>query len=157
LTNHHSNTDSNTSTTNTNPGGVGRTDSLVGQGIEPDRWWMLSTVDTAATRARCRSIWRSDTPNPASVVVEVIGHVPMLCDEIERLARLLAQARYAYANLTAAARAALSARAEGEVDPWWYLCDELGEQPPATPGGAPGVGTGTGTGSAGAGCGGWCW
>jgi hypothetical protein len=100
-------------------------------------------------RVRYRSIWRADTPDPAGVVVDVIGHVPMLCDEIERLARLLGQARCAHANLTAAAHAALSARTEGESDPWWYLRDELGEQPPTVPG------TGTGTAGPGAGCG-WC-
>jgi hypothetical protein len=69
----------------------------------------------------------------------VVREVPGLCDEVDRLARLLGQARNAYANLAAAARAALSARAEGEADPWWYLQDELGPHPdPAADPGMPG-------------------
>jgi hypothetical protein len=94
-------------------------------------------------------VWHPGTVNPAAELVQVLGEIPALCAEIDRLARLLGQARCAYANLAAAGRAALAARAEGEADPWWYLRDELGQQPPSTPE--------TGTGSGGAlGCGGWC-
>jgi hypothetical protein len=103
----------------------------------------LSTVDTAAVRNRYRAVWHPGTVNPAAELVRVLGEVPGLCIEIERLARLLGQARCAYANLTAAGRAALAARAEGEADPWWYLRDELGQHPATDPG-------------AGLGCGGWC-
>jgi hypothetical protein len=97
--------------------------------VDTDNWWLLSTVDTAAVRARYRSMWRPDTPDPAGVIVAVLGEVPALCAEVERLCRLLGQARYAYANLAAAAYATLSALSDGEADPWWYLRDELGTGP----------------------------
>ena len=94
--------------------------------VEPDRWWLLSTVDTAAIRARYRAMWwQADS---ATAVVRTIHAVPELCAEVDRLCRLLAHARYGYANLTAAARSALAALTEGESDPWWYLRDELGAQ-----------------------------
>jgi hypothetical protein len=110
------------------------TDPFTGQEIEPDRWWLLSRVDTAAVRSRYRAIWRTSAVNtadlgsPAGALVEVIRDVPALCVEVDRLCLLLSQARNAYANLTAAARAALAAHAESEADPWWYLRDELGAQ-----------------------------
>jgi len=94
-----------------------------------------STVDTAGIRAAYRALplGSPDTDHhsgPASAVLAVAREVPGLCDEVDRLARLLGQARYAYANLAAAARAALSAHNDGETDPWWYLRDELGGSHP---------------------------
>jgi hypothetical protein len=102
----------------------------------------VSSVDTAGLRARYRALWRPDTDRtgPASAVLTLAREVPGLCDEVDRLAGLLAQARTAYADLAAAARAALSGLAEGESDPWWYLRDELGSGPvvPPDPGGCAG-------------------
>jgi hypothetical protein len=114
--------------------------------VDGDHWWLLSTVDTAAIRARCQSIRRLDTPDPARALVAVFAEVPLLCNEINRLCRLLAQARLAYANLTAASRATLAAQRAGEPDPWWYLRDELGTQldPPHQHGTAGRVGGGAG-------------
>jgi hypothetical protein len=48
-----------------------------------------------------------------------------MTDETEDLRTVLARTRAAYANLLAAARAALSAEDEGESDPLYYLRDEL--------------------------------
>jgi hypothetical protein len=101
------------------------TDSLTGHGIEADRWWLLSTVDTAVVKLRYRAMFRTTSPDPFRAVLDVANEVPTLCAEIDRLSRLLGQARLAYANLTAACRATLAAWAEGEPDPWWYLRDEL--------------------------------
>jgi hypothetical protein len=101
--------------------------------VDVDRWWLLSTVDTAAIRVRYWTVWHPQTNDPAAVLVQLIGQIPTLCAEIDRLARLLGQARAAYANLSAAARATLAARAEGEPDPWWYLRDELGHPHTSTP------------------------
>jgi hypothetical protein len=97
-----------------------------------------SIVDTARIRAAYRALplGAPDADfysSPAGAVLAVVRQVPGLCDEVDRLARLLGQARHAYANLTAAARAALSARAEGEADPWWYLRDELAPNPNPEP------------------------
>lgn len=124
-------------------------DSPTDTGIEPDYWWLLSTVDTAVVRLRYRAMWRAASPDPFGAVLEVAREVPALCTEIDRLCRLLGQARCAHANLTAAGRAALAAHTEGEPDPWWYLRDELAQQPSTGPGSGSGSGPGVG-------CGGWC-
>jgi hypothetical protein len=115
----------------------------------------VSGVDTAGVRARYRALLGPDPQrSPGLAVLAVMGEVPRLCEEIDRLARLLGQARRAYANLAAAARAALAAHADGEPDPWWYLRDELADQqpPPHTSRRAgPGRSTGAGPGPRG-----WC-
>lgn len=103
--------------------------------MDGDHWWLLSTVDTASVRERHRSMWRRDTPDPAGVIVGLLAEIPLLCNEINRLCQLIAQARLSYANLAAACLAALSAHAEGEPDPWWYLRDELGAFQPGAPDG----------------------
>jgi hypothetical protein len=51
--------------------------------------------------------------------------IPPLCDEIDRLRDLLAATRRHDQNLVAAARATLTAAADGEPDPLYYLRDEL--------------------------------
>jgi hypothetical protein len=54
-------------------------------------------------------------------------------DETSRLELLLRACRRCYADLVAAARAALAADADGEPDPWSYLRDELPPPPPGHP------------------------
>jgi FtsZ-binding cell division protein ZapB len=54
--------------------------------------------------------------------------IPLLCAEINRLRRRLASTLNDLHNLLAAARAALSANADGEQDPLYYLRDELQAQ-----------------------------
>jgi len=55
----------------------------------------------------------------------VLGEVPVLLAEVDRLARLLSRSRLDFANLLAAARATLGADQDGESDPLAYLRDEV--------------------------------
>ena len=72
---------------------------------------------------------RHDT---ATAVVDTLGRaldtIPLLSAEITRLRRRLAATLNDSSNLLAAARATLSAHADGEEDPLFYLRDELNEQ-----------------------------
>jgi hypothetical protein len=72
---------------------------------------------------------RHDT---ATAVVDTLGRaldtIPLLSAEITRLRRPLATTRHDSSNLLAAARATLSAHADGEGDPLFYLRDELTAQ-----------------------------
>jgi hypothetical protein len=69
---------------------------------------------------------RHDT---ATAVVATLGRaldtIPLLSAEICRLRRRLATALNDLNNLLAAAKATLSAHADGEDDPLYYLRDEL--------------------------------
>jgi hypothetical protein len=53
----------------------------------------------------------------------------MLRAEITRLRRILTNVRARYANLLAAARAAVAAHQDGEATPMAYLYDELPDHP----------------------------
>jgi len=68
----------------------------------------------------------------ATVVVDTLGRaldtIPLLCAEISRLRRRLATMLNDFNNLLAAAKATLSAHADGEDDPLYYLRDELRAQ-----------------------------
>jgi hypothetical protein len=68
----------------------------------------------------------------ATAVVDTLGRaldtIPLLSTEITRLRRRLATALNDLNNLLAAARATLSAHADGEADPLFYLRDELTAQ-----------------------------
>lgn len=72
---------------------------------------------------------RHDT---ATAVVDVLNRaldtIPLLSAEINRLRRRLATTLGDFNNLLAAARATLSAHADGEEDPLYYLRDELAAQ-----------------------------
>ena len=72
---------------------------------------------------------RHDT---ATAVVDTLGRaldtIPLLSAEITSLRRRLATTRHDFNNLLAAARATLSAHADGEEDPLYYLRDELTAQ-----------------------------
>ena len=72
---------------------------------------------------------RHDT---ATAVVDPLGRaldmIPLLSAEITRLRRRLATTLHDLNNLLAAARATLSAHADGEEDPLYYLRDELTAQ-----------------------------
>lgn len=69
---------------------------------------------------------RHDT---ATVVVDALGRaldtIPLLSAEIARLRRRLAASLNDFNNLLAATRATLSAHADGDEDPLYYLRDEL--------------------------------
>jgi hypothetical protein len=68
----------------------------------------------------------------ATAVVDTLGRaldtIPLLSAEIGRLRRRLATMLSDFNNLVAAARATLSAHADGEEDPLYYLRDELHAQ-----------------------------
>ena len=72
---------------------------------------------------------RHDT---ATAVVDALGRaldtIPLLSAEITRLRRRLAATLHDSSNLLAAARATLSAHADAEEDPLFYLRDELTAQ-----------------------------
>jgi hypothetical protein len=56
---------------------------------------------------------------------DALAAIPTLCDEIDRLTAVLDLARRHHQDLTAAARASLTAATDGELDPLYYLRDEL--------------------------------
>jgi hypothetical protein len=60
-----------------------------------------------------------------TAVVHLLASIPVLCDEIDRLRAVLTLARRDHNDLVAAARATLTAAAEGEPDHLYYLRDEL--------------------------------
>jgi DNA-binding transcriptional regulator YiaG len=72
---------------------------------------------------------RHDT---ATAVVDALDRaldtIPLLSAEIRRLRRRLAITLNDFNNLLAAAKATLSAHADGEEDPLYYLRDELHAQ-----------------------------
>ena len=72
---------------------------------------------------------RHDT---AAAVIDKLGRaldtIPLLSAEIARLRRRLDTTIKDFNNLLAAARATLSAHADGEEDPLYYLRDELTAQ-----------------------------
>lgn len=55
----------------------------------------------------------------------LLATIPVLCDEVDRLRAVLTLARRDHNDLVAAARATLTAAAEGEADHLYYLRDEL--------------------------------
>jgi len=61
-------------------------------------------------------------------IAAALDTIPRLCAEIRRLRARLARALKDLHNLTAAARATLSANADGEPDSLYYLRDELQAQ-----------------------------
>jgi hypothetical protein len=58
-------------------------------------------------------------------VVHLLASIPVLCDEVDRLRAVLTLARRDHNDLVAAARATLTAAADGEADHLYYLRDEL--------------------------------
>jgi hypothetical protein len=72
---------------------------------------------------------RHDT---ATAVIDTLGRaldtIPLLSAEITRLRRRLVASLNDFNNLLAAAKATLSAHADGEEDPLYYLRDELHAQ-----------------------------
>ena len=77
-------------------------------------------------------LWRpvDDALNDAVLLSALVAR---LSAQVSRLSDELDRARLDRANLRAAMRAALAARADGEPDPMWYLRDEL-NAPESVPG-----------------------
>jgi hypothetical protein len=82
------------------------------------------TVDQEAVLTHLHAVRRQPTP---IAVWTVVADIPVMLAEIERLARLLSQSRWDFADLLAAARAALNADHDGEADPLSYLRDAVAE------------------------------
>ena len=91
---------------------------------------MVNTSNRASNDTDLQEVAnRHDT---ATAVIDTLGSaldtIPLLSAEITRLRRRLAAALNDFNNLLAAARATLSAHADGEEDPLYYLRDELRAQ-----------------------------
>jgi hypothetical protein len=72
---------------------------------------------------------RHDTATAAMAKLgRALDTIPLLSAEVRRLRRRLATTLNDLNNLIAAARATLSAQADGEEDPLYYLRDELTAQ-----------------------------
>lgn len=90
----------------------------------------ITEIDTEAIRSRNRVA--------KSIIAGFAAELPALdyfwqliitaLADIPALLAGLAQARLRWANLAAAARAAIAAERDGEPDPLWYLRDELDAQ-----------------------------
>ena len=89
------------------------------------------TVDLSAIAGRHRAVVNARTVDGRhNALLDSATDVPLLLAELTRLWTQLLTTRLQYANLHAAARAALSAERDGESDPLAYLTDELsGEWP----------------------------
>jgi hypothetical protein len=61
-------------------------------------------------------------------ITDALNIIPPLCAEIRQLRRRLAATLNDWHDLIAAAKATLSAHADGESDPFYYLRDELEAQ-----------------------------
>lgn len=91
------------------------------------------TVDLSAIAGRHRAIVDARTVDGLhNALLDSATDVPLLLAELARLWTQLLTVRLQYANLHAAARAALSAERDGESDPLAYLTDELSGEWPST-------------------------
>lgn len=78
---------------------------------------------------------RHDAATAAMMMLaKALDTIPLLCAEISHLRRRLATTLNDLSNLLAAAKATLSAHADGEDDPLYYLRDELHAQGKLHPG-----------------------
>ena len=92
------------------------------------------TVDLSAIAGRHREIVDARTVDGLhNALLDSATDVPLLLAELARLWTQLLTLRLRYANLRAAAQAALSAERDGEPDPLAYLTDELSGQWPDRP------------------------
>jgi hypothetical protein len=90
------------------------------------------TIDLPAIAARDRAVTAAENgPQLAAALLDSAADVPLLLAELGRLWGHLLALRLDYANLRAAAQAALSAARDGEPDPFAYLTDELSGTWPA--------------------------
>lgn len=96
---------------------------------------LTSPVDTQQLRdqyaalrhapARC-AMTRYGHCRPGDLgAAHLLATIPVLCDEVDRLRAVLTLARGDHNDLVAAARATLTAAADGEADHLYYLRDEL--------------------------------
>ena len=88
------------------------------------------TLDQEAVLAHLQAAHRRPTP---VAIWTVLGDIPVLLAELDRLARLLGRTRWDFANLLAAAQATLAANSDGEPDSLAYLRDAVAEHQAWTP------------------------
>jgi hypothetical protein len=86
-----------------------------------DQEAVLTHLLTAQIRRTPVAIWTA------------LADIRVLLAEVDRLARLLSQIRWDFANLLAAAHATLAADHDGEPDPLTYLRDAVAEHRAWTP------------------------
>lgn len=90
----------------------------------------MNTSNRASTDTDLQEV--ANRHDNATAVVDTLARaldtIPLLSAEIVRLRRRLAESVNDFSNLLAAARATLSAHADGEADPLYYLRDELQAQ-----------------------------
>jgi hypothetical protein len=83
-------------------------------------------VDLRAVRARHWAILRTRTRQEFhAALIASVKDIPLLVSEVDGLWLAPARMRRRYADLLAAARAAVSAEQDGEDDPLYYVRDEL--------------------------------
>lgn len=85
------------------------------------------TIDQEAVTAHLHAVHRRPTPD---AVRTALADVPVLLAEVRRLAQLLTRTCFDFADLLAAARAALGADRDGEPDPLGYLRDQVDAHEP---------------------------
>lgn len=83
------------------------------------------TIDMEAVLTHLHAAQRQ--PSPTSIRT-ALADIPVLLAELERLAGLLSQTRWDFADLLAAVRATMAAYCDGESDPLSYLRDALAER-----------------------------
>jgi hypothetical protein len=95
---------------------------------------VANTYDQATTAARHSRLAKMWLRTPAGrKTAHALILIPVLVSQLKRIRDRLAHALTDLGNLTAAARATLGAQQDGEVDPLYYLRDELqaqGQLPP---------------------------
>lgn len=91
-----------------------------------------ATIDLEAIANHLRAAY--ERPAPVNLWTAV-ADIPVMLAELQRSEILLSRARLDFANLLAAARAALGAERDGEPDPFGYLRDEVAEHRPWAPAG----------------------
>ena len=93
------------------------------------------SIDVPAIVGRLDAVSRATTPEQAhAALLDSVSDIPLLVAELSRIWSLHLRLRLRYANLRAAAYAALSADRDGQPEPLAYLADELsGAWPPAGP------------------------
>lgn len=91
---------------------------------------MVNTSNLASINTDLREV--ANRHETAAAVVDTLSRaldtIPVMSAEITSLRRRLTTTRHDSNNLLAAARATLSAQADGEEDPLFYLRDELTAQ-----------------------------
>ncbi|MEV6306954.1 hypothetical protein AB0M02_46685 [Actinoplanes sp. NPDC051861] len=88
------------------------------------------TVDQEAVLTHLRAA--RQRPTPVNLWT-ALADIPVLLAETDRLARLLSRTRWDFADLLAAAQAALAADRDGEPHPLTYLRDAVAEHQDWTP------------------------